>query len=119
MRFLADMCVSLEVVEWLRQQQHDTKHLREENLHRLPNGDIFKKAAAENRILLTFDLDFGEIVALAKGNQTGVILFRLYDTRPVHVIERLKVLLADAPPALNNSIITVEETRYRIRHFPT
>ena len=44
MRFLADMGVSLQVVEWLRKEGHDIKHLRDENLQRLPNGDIFKKA---------------------------------------------------------------------------
>ena len=38
MRFLADMGVSLRVIEWLRQQGHDAKHLREENLHKLPAG---------------------------------------------------------------------------------
>ena len=118
MRFLADMCVSLEVVEWLRQQKHDAKHLREENLHKLPNGEIFKKAAEEKRILITFDLDFGEIIALAKGKRAGVILFRLYNTRAAHVIERFKVLLGDAPPSLDNSIVIVEETRYRVRQFP-
>ena len=67
MRFLADMGVSSGVVEWLRNHGHDAKHLREEGLHRMPNGEIFAKAIHENRIIITFDLDFGEIVALAKG----------------------------------------------------
>jgi len=65
MRFLADMGVAIRIVEWLRQQGHETTHLREENLQRMPDLDIFGKAAAERRILLTFDLDFGEIVALS------------------------------------------------------
>ena len=66
MRFLADMGVSSGVVEWLRNHGHDAKHLREEGLHRMPNGEIFAKAIHENRIIITFDLDFGEIIALAK-----------------------------------------------------
>lgn len=112
------MGVSLKVVDWFRRQGHDIKHLRDENLQRLPNGDIFKKAAKEKRIILTFDLDFGEIVALAAGNRPGVILFRLYNTTSDHVIERLEILLADATPTLANSIVIVEEARYRIRKFP-
>ena len=51
MRFLADMGVSIRVVEWLRNNGHDTKHLREEGLHRMPNGEIFTKAIHENRII--------------------------------------------------------------------
>jgi predicted nuclease of predicted toxin-antitoxin system len=62
MRFLADMGVSMRVVDWLRTIGHDTVHLRDESLHRLPNGEIFQKAFVEQRIVLTFDLDFGEIL---------------------------------------------------------
>ena len=69
MRFLADMGVSIRVVEWLRNNGHDAKHLREEGLHRIPNGEIFTKAIHEDRIIITFDLDFGEIVALSKGKK--------------------------------------------------
>ena len=66
-RFLADMCIDIKVVKWLQKQGHAITHLRNEGLHRLPNGEIFSKAISENRILLTFDLDFGEIVALSEG----------------------------------------------------
>ena len=118
MRFLADMGVSLRVVEWLREKGHDTKHLREENLHKLPDGEIFKKAVRENRIILTFDLDFGEIVALSKGNRAGVILFRLHNARADRVIQRLEVVLRNMPSSFANYVVIVEETRYRIRQFP-
>ncbi|KJU83424.1 hypothetical protein MBAV_004381, partial [Candidatus Magnetobacterium bavaricum] len=63
MRFLADMGVSWRVVQYLIQEGHEAIHIREEGLHRLPNGKIFDKAYAEKRIVLTFDLDFGEIIS--------------------------------------------------------
>lgn len=47
MRFLADMGVSWRVVQWLRDTGHEATHLREQKLHRLPNGGIFTKAAVE------------------------------------------------------------------------
>jgi predicted nuclease of predicted toxin-antitoxin system len=65
MRFLADMGIAQRVVQWLRSEGHEAVHLRDEGLQRLSNGAIFEKAAAERRIILTFDLDFGEIVALS------------------------------------------------------
>ncbi|HXK40245.1 MAG TPA: DUF5615 family PIN-like protein [Candidatus Paceibacterota bacterium] len=55
------------VVQWLRSAGHDAIHLRDEGLHRLPNGDIFQKGFIEHRVVLTFDLDFGEIVAASEG----------------------------------------------------
>ena len=75
MRFLCDMGVSRKVSEWLRSQGHESFHLGEEGLARLPNGDIFTKAIAENRVILTFDLDFGEIAALAGGRAASVVVF--------------------------------------------
>ncbi len=44
MRFLADMGVSMRVVELLRSSGHEAIHLRDEGLQRLPNGEIFQKA---------------------------------------------------------------------------
>ena len=75
MRFLADMGVSSKVVERLRQAGHDAIHLRDEGLQRLPNGEIFSRAATENRVVITFDLDFGEIAAACKIIKCSVIIF--------------------------------------------
>jgi predicted nuclease of predicted toxin-antitoxin system len=41
----------------------------------------FRKAIAENRVLLTFDLDFGKIVAFSGRQKAKVVLFRLQNTR--------------------------------------
>src|SRR5687768_4280815 len=119
MRFLADMGVSLKVVEWLRSNGHETVHLRDERLHRLPNGDIFQKAAREQRIVLTFDLDFGEILAGSGGQIVSVILFRLRNTRTEFVIERLdEVLKLSSEELSQGAIVIVEDGRHRIRRLP-
>jgi len=119
MRFLADMGVSTRVVEWLRNNGHDAKHLREEGLHRMPNGEIFTKAIHEDRIIITFDLDFGEIVALSKGKRASVILFRLHNTRTSHLLDRLSAVLKDSAKALEEgAVVVVEESRHRVRYLP-
>ncbi len=119
MRFLADMGVSRRVVEWLCAAGHDAVHLRDEGLQRLPNGDIFQKGFAEQRIVLTFDLDFGEILAASAGKVVIVVLFRLHDTRTVHVIERLQAALdQSSSELLAGAIIVVEEGRHRVRKLP-
>jgi len=119
MRFLADMGVDIRVVKWLREKGHDANHLREEGLHRMPNGEIFDKAISENRVILTFDLDFAEIVALSKGEKASVILFRLHDTRTTHLIRRLDNVLSESGEALDKgAVIVVEESRHRVRYLP-
>ncbi|MBI3126453.1 MAG: DUF5615 family PIN-like protein [Candidatus Tectomicrobia bacterium] len=119
MRFLADMGVDGRVVRWLREHGHDAAHLRDMGMQRAPDEEVFSRAVSENRILLTFDLDFGEIAALARGRRIGVVIFRLHNTRASHVIERLSRLLESSPEALERgSVVVAEEGRYRIRELP-
>ncbi len=119
MRFLVDMGLDVRVVSWLREQGHDAVHLRDEGLQRLPNGEIFKKAIVERRVVLTVDLDFGEIAALARGEMTSVVVFRLHNMRTAHVIQRLSATLPNCSDALERgAIVTVEEGRHRIRSLP-
>jgi predicted nuclease of predicted toxin-antitoxin system len=73
--------MDVRVASWLNSQGHDAIHLRDEGLQRLPNDRVFEKAIAESRVVVTFDLDFGEIVAVSKGRKIGVVLFRLRNTR--------------------------------------
>ena len=119
MNFLADMCVDVRIVQWLLEQGHDAIHLREQGLHRMPNGEIFDKAIYEDRIVITFDLDFAEIASLTKGKKVSVIFFRLRNTRSYHVIERLSVVLKESLNALQKgAIVVVEESRHRVRYLP-
>jgi predicted nuclease of predicted toxin-antitoxin system len=118
-RFLAHMCVDVRIVNWLRQNGHDAIHLRDQGLQRMPNGEIFEKAIREDCVVITFDLDFGEIAALTEGRRTSVILFRLKNTRMHNVIERLSsVIEFFAGPLAKGSIVTVEDTRSRVRYLP-
>ena len=119
MRFLADMGISLRVAKWLREQGHDVLHLCDERLQRLADSDIFAKAERENRLILTFDLDFAEILALS-GNQTvSTIIFRLKNTRTSFVIERLAQVLHTSSKALQQgAIIIVQDSHHRVRGLP-
>ena len=119
MRFLADMGVAGRIVDWLRSDGHDAVHLRDEGLHRLPDGEIFRKAALEQRIVLTFDLDFGEILALSGDVSVSVVLFRLRNTSTPFVLDRLKTVLADSGETLlKGAIVIVEDGRHRMRRLP-
>jgi len=119
MRFLADMGVSRRVTAWLQEQGHDVVHLRTEGLQRLPNGQIFRKAMNEKRIVLTFDLDFGEIVAQSQGQPVSVILFRLHNATSPFVIRRLQTILPAMEEALQSgAVVVVQDGRFRIRRLP-
>ena len=118
-RFVVDVCVDIRVAEWLRSQGCDAIHLREQGLQRLADGDIFVKAASENRTVVTFDLDFSEIAALSRGRTVSVIVLRLRNTRCARGIERLRSVLPHVTAILaEGGVIMIEEARYRIRRLP-
>jgi len=109
----------MRVVDWLRSSGHDVVHLRDEGLQMLPNGEIFKKAIREGRVVLTFDLDFGEIVAGSGGGVISVILFRLRNTRADFVVERLKsVLERSTEELMQGAVVLVDDGRHRVRRMP-
>lgn len=119
MRFLGDMGVADSTMHWLKSKGHDVKHLRDEGLQRLPDDDIFAKAQRENRIILTFDLGFGDIAAAAGTTLPSIIIFRLLDQKPANVNRRLEVILQEAAANLSQgAIISADEIRYRIRPLP-
>ncbi len=118
MRFLADMGVSMGTVHALRVAGHDVTHLREEGLHRLGDGEILEKARVENRVL-TFDLDFGDLLALGLRSSPSVIIFRLSDETPASVNSRLITVIEKAGEVLDRgAIVIVEDSRYRLRSLP-
>jgi predicted nuclease of predicted toxin-antitoxin system len=94
MRFLADMGISGLTVAWLRGEGHDAVHLRDEGLQRLSDPEITGKARAEDRVLLTMDLDFGYLMAVSGEQLPSVVLFRLSDERAEVVNGRLAAVFA-------------------------
>ena len=119
MRFLVDMGLAVRVAEWLRNQGHDASHLDEVGLQRISDDEIFARAAAERRIIITTDLDFGEIVAHAHGAAVSAIVLRLARPRTARVIDRLTKVIGETGLALQGgAIVLVEEARHRVRRLP-
>lgn len=119
LRWLLDMGVSKAVAVWLRAQGYDAVHLHELGLNRLDDSDIFRKADTENRVVLTCDLDFSEVTAITQAAKPSGVVFRLQNMRAAHVIARLTRVISDVGEALSDGcIVSVEETRIRVRRMP-
>ncbi len=85
MRILANENVSAEVVEGLRSLGHDVSWLRTEAPGTIDQS-VLARAQQEQRILLTFDKDFGELAYRSKLPAfSGVILCRITARSPEHV----------------------------------
>ena len=119
MKFLADMGISPRVVSALRERGHEAVHLQEQGLGKMPDGDILGKARSEGSVLLTHDLDFGELLAASGGNLPSVIIFRLKDMRGENVSRHLFAILNQQAETLTaGAICSVGERKVRIRTLP-
>ena len=117
--FRADLGVSQSVVAWLQDRGYDVVHLADLGLQRLSDQKVFAKVVAEHRAMLTFELDFGEILAFSGEVVVSVVVFRLNDPRSSRVIERLDHVLRDVATVLMaGAIVVIEEDRHRIRRLP-
>lgn len=113
------MGVSTSTLRALREARHDAVHLIEQGLHRLPDNAILRKAFEEGRILITFDLDFGDLLAFSRSSLPGVIIFRLHNQTPLNVTRRLFDLLSMEGPRIKaGALVIVEDSRYRVRRLP-
>jgi predicted nuclease of predicted toxin-antitoxin system len=118
-KLLADMGVSQTVVKSLREMGYDAKHLREEGLQCLPDPLIIEKAKIEGRVILTFDLDFGDLMAASQDDLPSVIIFRLKNTLPLFVLSRLQSVLENCSEELQvGALAIVSDEHYRLRRLP-
>ena len=119
MNFLADMGISRLVVEELRRNGHDAVHLAERGFQKMADSDILTKAREENRILLTHDLDFGELLAASGGALPSVVIFRLKDMRAANVSKHLSSIIKQQSESLRKgAVLSVTEQKVRIRSLP-
>jgi predicted nuclease of predicted toxin-antitoxin system len=91
LRFLVDECTGPAVAPWLSTQGHNLLSIFHTD-RGAPDTAVLARALAEDRILVTNDKGFGEMI-FRKGRQhRGVVLLRLVDERPavkIQVLERL------------------------------
>ena len=119
MRFLVDMGISPRACDDLNARGHEAVHLYHERLEQASDHEIFLKAIRENRILLTHDLDFADILSRTRETTISVIIFRMSDMRSPVIIKRLEHVLETSSAALESgAIVSVEESRHRVRLLP-
>lgn len=119
MRFLADAGISPKTVEFLNQLGHETVHARTLGLERVTDRQLVEYALAHSSVILTFDLDFGDVLALGVLDKPSVVICRLSDQRPESVNRRLTSVLRERVADLESgALILVEDARYRIRKLP-
>ena len=89
MRILANENVAAEVVERLRGNGYDVAWVRHDSPGATDDA-VLERAVTEQRVLITFDKDFGQLVFLrGRAASCGVVLFRIAAPSPTAVAENV------------------------------
>lgn len=95
---------------------HEAHSVVEQALGGRPDEHVLEVCQRENRALITFDLDFANIVAYPPDNFSGIVVLRLNDqSHPaaVSAVQRVLDLVPNEP--LVGKLWIVEEHRIRIQ----
>lgn len=117
MRFLADENISRLIIERLRVAGFDVTSVAETNPGASDNY-VLASASSEDRILITEDRDFGELVVRQRLTVRGVVLLeldRLSNSAEADVVRAVVSANADQ---LAGNLVVVEPGRVRVRPLP-
>jgi len=113
MRFIVDECFGPVVVAWLRGEGHDVI-----SIYQVARGaideDILAWATRDDRVLITLDKDFGDLVFRDRLPHRGVILLRLDDETSANAIRVLSNLLAGYADQIDHHFVVVTEMSVRV-----
>ena len=117
MRLLVDQDVYAATVQFLRDLDHDVVTAAQLGLSRASDVTLLRTAKAQERILVTRDRDFGNLV-IVRGLTTGVLYLRLLPSTSAAVHAELERLLAQHSEAvLLRAFVVVEPARHRLRRL--
>lgn len=119
MKFLIDMPLPPLLASWLVQQGHDAVHAASLGLDRAADEEIVTVARQDGRTIISADLDYPRLLAIAQTTEPSLILFRAGNWSSAEVIDRMAELLASVTESdILHSILVVERDRLRRRRLP-
>jgi predicted nuclease of predicted toxin-antitoxin system len=118
-KFLVDESLSATVAQLLRAKGHEAIHLSERGLLGTADTDVMRIAGSDDRVVISVDTDFGELLALGQHPGPSVILIRRTPHRPAEQFRLLVAALPEIEAALlAGAIVTLTPDRVRLLPIP-
>lgn len=116
LRFLTDEDVPRSTARALRDAGFDALDVRDVGLRGHSDADVYAYAQKDDRILITCDMGFSNILNFPPSKSRGLVVVRIPDSEPIHIFNREVVKTAqDVGERLLHHLAIVEVGRVRLR----
>ncbi len=120
MRFLLDENQSPRIAEILIAAGHDAIHVRDLGLQTSPDARILAVARMDERVVVSADTDFGELLAESNADRPSLLVLRRQQQRRGREIAAL--ILVNLPEVAEDlaagAVVVFDAGRVRIRRLP-
>lgn len=118
LRFLANENMAVDVVAALRLAGHDVAWIREDSPG-VDDPSVLARAVKEQRVLVTFDKDFGDLAfQFGLPSNCGIILARLTSTSGADLAAKLVPIISSRTDWPGHFSV-IEAHRIRVRALPS
>ena len=119
LKFIADVHISPLTVSDLQQAGYDIIRVTDSLPPTASDEEIITLAISKGAIIVTQDLDFSALIAQSGLGKPSVISLRLNNARPEVITRVLRQVLPQIETQLSEGVIvSIEETRFRVRKLP-
>lgn len=117
MKFLANENFPFPSIQLLRSHGFDIKSIAEES-YGITDLQVIGIAKTQNRIILTFDLDYGELIfKYSAVNPPAAVYFRHKGLNPLSAGETLLKFVESSSIQMENCFTVIEKTSIRQRKY--
>ena len=113
-KFLVDNSSGKKLANALKKQKYDVVYAGD-NLPNAEDEEILDLAEKQDRVLITNDKDFGELIFRQRKSSNGVILLRLKNDFPDYRIKILLTLIKKLRTKLKKKFIVASEDKFRMK----
>ena len=119
MKFLMNMNIPRELCRLLESKGHECRHAGDIGLAKADDPEIVKEAKISKEVIITHDLDYGNLLAFSGEMLPSVIIFRVKNTHSQNLYKRLMSAWKEIEDQLSKgAIVVLEDSSLRIRNLP-
>lgn len=119
MKLLLNMNLPRQLGVLLGGLGHDCRHVGDLGMSSSDDEEIIRYARSTEQIILTHDLDYGDLLAFSGEQRPSVIIFRLRDVSIENLIRRFEAVWPQVHEHVTQgAVVTISDQAVRIRRLP-